>query len=179
MGMKLYVVRHGQTNYNLRHLCNDDPRVDVHLTDLGEKQSQEVAKQLKSVEFAKVLISELPRTRQTAEIITQGHDLPFIVDKRINDRKTGCEGKTVTEFEKALGQDLFNIKLSGGESFQEEKQRVFAFLEELKQSKENGSVLIVTHHEIVKIMVGYFNNLSDREMWDLMMENGRVVEIVI
>src|SRR3989344_768606 len=112
--MRVYVVRHGQTDYNLRYLCNDDPHIDIHLTDLGKKQSQEVAKKLKNVEFDKVFISELPRPRQTAEIITQDRGLPFIGDKRINDRKTGCEGKTTAEFEKALGQNLFNIKLPGG-----------------------------------------------------------------
>lgn len=177
--MRLYIVRHGQTNYNLRHLCNDDPRVDVHLTDVGKKQSQEVAKQLKDVEFVKVFISELPRTKQTAEIITQYHKLPFIVDKRINDRKTGFEGKTTTEFEKGLGIDLFNAKPPGGESFQEEKQRVFAFLEELKQSKEKAPILIVTHHEIAKIIVGYFKKLEDREIWDLRVKNAEVLEFEI
>ncbi len=38
--MKTYFMRHGQTNYNVLGLCNDDPARPVHLTDLGIEQVQ-------------------------------------------------------------------------------------------------------------------------------------------
>ena len=174
--MKVIFVRHGQTNYNLLCLCNDDPTVDVHLTKLGMQQAKTLAARLKDEEFDSVIVSELPRTQETAAIITKGDRTKFRIEPRINDRKTGCEGKPVFDFFiKALAPDLFHSKLNGGESFQEEKERVFSFLEELKEAKEEN-ILIVSHSEIIQIVKGYFNNYSDQEMFDTKIDNCEILE---
>jgi len=173
--MKLFVVRHGQTNYNLKHLCNDDPKINVHLTEEGKKQAGIVANELKNIQFDAVFISEIPRTRVTAELITRNRNLIFNVDDRINDRKTGYEGRSTIEFNEIMKEDPFNKKINDGESFQDEKERVFSFLGELsKLDYEN--VLIVSHHEIIKIITGHFNKLTDQEMWDLKIPNCMVQE---
>ena len=52
--MKVFTVRHGQTNYNLKHLCNDDPLVNVFLTDKGKEQSRVVAQKLKEHHFDEI-----------------------------------------------------------------------------------------------------------------------------
>lgn len=38
--MKIYVIRHGKTNYNRLGLYNSDPAVDVHLTAQGIKTAK-------------------------------------------------------------------------------------------------------------------------------------------
>ena len=174
--MKLFVVRHGQTNYNLKHLCNDDPKVDVHLTEEGTKQAEIIANKLKDIKFDAVFISEIPRTRETAEIINK--NLKLKVDSRINDRKTGLEGGTTSDFNEIMKDDLFNKKINDGESFQEEKKRVFSFLDELSKL-DYKNVLIVSHHETIKIITGYFKKLNDQEMWDLRINNCMVQEFDI
>ena len=174
--MKLFVVRHGQTNYNLKHLCNDDPKVDVHLTEEGTKQAEIIANKLKDIKFDAVFISEIPRTRETAEIINK--NLKLKVDSRINDRKTGLEGGTTAKFNEIMKDDLFNKKINDGESFQEEKKRVFSFLDELSKL-DYKNVLIVSHHETIKIITGYFKKLNDQEMWDLRINNCMVQEFDI
>ncbi|OGZ52859.1 MAG: hypothetical protein A3A29_01310 [Candidatus Ryanbacteria bacterium RIFCSPLOWO2_01_FULL_47_79] len=137
--MTIYFVRHGQTNYNIEGLCNDDPTKDVHLTEEGKKQAEEVAKKLYDRKFEMVYVSELPRTRQTAEIINAFHNAPIEVDGRINDRKTGYDSKPVGDFLKYIGTNIYHAKPEGGESFQEEKQRVFVFLDDLKKEALRSS----------------------------------------
>lgn len=176
--MKIYFVRHGQTNYNLKHLCNQKPTKKVYLTELGKKQAQEVGEKLKSMKIDLIFVSELWRTQQTAEIINEFHDVEIKIDPRINDRKTGFEGRSVEEFYSAIEKDKFYIKPKGGESFQDEKERVFSFLKELMKLKYH-CVLVVTHEEIMKIADGYFNKLSDEEMWKNRVENGEMMEFVI
>ena len=45
--MKLYVVRHGQTNYNIANkVCG---KSDVELTDLGKQQAKKASEQLQDV----------------------------------------------------------------------------------------------------------------------------------
>jgi probable phosphoglycerate mutase len=75
--MKVYFVRHGQTNYNVLDFCNDDITKDVHLTDLGNQQAKIVAEKLKGIKLDLVFISELPRTRETASIITRENSVEF------------------------------------------------------------------------------------------------------
>src|SRR6185369_14402091 len=41
--MKVYIARHGQTNYNEARRCNADPSVDVFLTETGIRQAKELA----------------------------------------------------------------------------------------------------------------------------------------
>ena len=174
--MKIYFVRHGQTNYNVLDLCNDDPSKDVHLTELGKMQAEIIREKIKDIKLDGVFISELPRTKETALIITKDHQIKFKVDSRINDRKTGFDNKPVSDFFAAMKPDIFNLKFNNGESFQEEKKRVFSFLEELK-NYDLANVLVVTHSEILQIINGYFNNLSDQEMWNTKIDNGQVLEI--
>lgn len=57
-----------------------------------------------------------------------------------------------------------------------EKKRLFSFLEELKNYNLNN-VFVVTHSEILQIINGYFNNLSDQEMWDTKIDNCQVLEV--
>ena len=164
--MKLFFVRHGQTNYNLRDLCNDDPNKEVHLTDLGKKQARKVAEKMRNIKFDLVIISEFPRTKETALIIAKDSKAKLKVEPRINDRKTGFDSRPVMEFNEAISSDQFNLKFNEGESFQEEKKRVHSFLEELKQYKYE-KVLVVTHNEVIKIIYGILNKLSDKEIWNL------------
>ncbi len=174
--MRIYFVRHGQTNYNLKNLCNDDISKDVYLTELGKKQAQDVGKKLKNEKIEVIFVSELKRTRQTAEIINKYHNALIKVDSRINDRKTGFEGKSYFDFLKAIESDLFNMKINNGESFQDEKKRVHSFLDDLVKLNCNY-ILIVAHEEILKIVNGYFNKLSDDGMWARSFKNGEILEV--
>ncbi len=45
--MKLIFLRHGQTNYNVKALCNSKPNPKVRLTALGRKQAEVAAQLLK------------------------------------------------------------------------------------------------------------------------------------
>lgn len=176
--MKLYVARHGQTNYNVLGLCNEDPKKDVHLTPLGIKQSEELAEKLRDKKIDLIIVSELPRTRETAEIVNKYHKAPILVDKRINDRKTGFEGRPVSEFREAVEPDPLRLKFGDGESFLEEKERVFSFLEDLKKLGAN-TVLVVTHSEPIQIINGYFRKLSDEEMLDTKIKNCQLLEYTL
>ncbi len=165
--MKLYFVRHGQTNYNAeKDLVNSDPSKDVHLTKLGISQAKDVAEKLKEKKIDVIFVSRLPRTRETADFINIYHDSPIKVDARLDDRNTGMEGKPYSKFIKSVEEDVFDMKIGDGESFHEEKERVFSFLEHLKNSNYEN-VLLVSHGEPIKIIIGFLKKLSDQEIWNL------------
>jgi len=176
--MKVFFVRHGQTNYNILNLFNGDSSKNVYLTELGKKQAEIVCKKIRDVKLDLVIVSKLPRTKETALIITKNKKVEFKIEPRINDRKTGFEGRNVADFYEAIKPDVFNLKFNDGESFQEEKNRVFSFLEEIKKF-DFKNILVVTHFEILQIVNGYFNNLSNQEMYDTQIDNCQVLEFDI
>jgi broad specificity phosphatase PhoE len=170
--MKVYVARHAETNYNVLNLCNDDPSVDVHLTQKGIKQGEVLAKSLKRVNIDAIIISELPRTKQTADLINKFHNAPILVDARINDVHNGFEGKSVDEYRAAMkgAKNRWTVRFNDGESFEENKQRVKSFLEDLK-SRTEDCVLIVTHQVISRHIYGIIHGLSNEEIAALQAAN--------
>ena len=176
--MKLYVVRHGQTNYNDLELCNSDPTVDVHLTSLGTQQIQQLAQKLKNANIDHIITSELPRTKQTAAIINEYHNVPITIDARLNDNRTGFESKPYQQYHAALAraENKWTARFNGGESFEDIKKRVGNFLEELK-NQDYDCVLIATSKIITQVMYGLTHGLSNQQTWDFKVEPGSCVEI--
>jgi alpha-ribazole phosphatase len=156
-------MRHGQTNYNVAGLCNDDPKQPAHLTELGKKQAIAAAQELKNAAFDKIIVSQLPRTRQTAEIVNRFHNAPILEHAGINDLHSGFDGQSVTKYQQAIAHDPLHAKANGGESLLEHKQRVIDFLEWLKTQKEN-SILVVAHEETLRVVAGFFQKLPDEQM---------------
>ena len=55
---------------------------------------------------------------------------------------------------------------------------MFLFLKELNNLNYK-KILVVTHSEILQIINGFYNNLSDQEMWDTKIDNCEILNIEI
>lgn len=177
--MKVYFVRHGESTYNKLNLCNSNPKVDVHLTELGKKQVEKVAEGLKDKKIDLIITSEFPRTKETAEIINKYHNAPIKVDPRIGERNSGIfDGRPIAEFRKFIKGRKLTAKPPKGESFLEEKKRVIRFLKDLKKMKYE-SIVVVTHEQVMRIIYGYFKGLSDEETYNVDVKNCEVYEFEI
>lgn len=176
--MKLYVARHGRTNYNDLGLCNGDLTVDVHLTETGELQAKSLAEKLSKAIIDQIYISELNRTQQTATFVNKFHNVPVAVDARLNDIRTGFEGKHFTEYTAALdqAQDKWVARFNDGESVEDVDSRVRSFIDGLR-TLEYDVVLIVTSEVIVQAIYGILNNLPNQKAQDLHIEQGDYIEL--
>jgi len=175
--MKLYVARHAETNYNLDELCNDSPLVNVYLTEKGIEQGKILGINLKDVPIDLIITSEFPRTKETARLVNEYHNVPTIEDKRINDVLTGFEGRPVDEFRAARNNadNKWTVRLNGGESFEDEKARVKAFLDDLKKRPE-ATILIVTHQAISRIIYAIIKNIPNERVNELAVDNTHFIE---
>ena len=176
--MKIFFVRHGQTNYNVLGLCNEMPNKDVKLTEKGVKQAEEVSDKLKDTTIDLVITSELFRTIQTANIITNNNKIQAKVEARLNDTKTGIEGQKVSDYLESIKKDPIKTRPKNGESFLDYKKRVYEFLNDLKEL-DYETILVVAHCDTLKIINGYFNKLSDKEMYNTTIHNCQVLEFEI
>jgi probable phosphoglycerate mutase len=169
--MNLYVMRHGRTNYNELGLCNDDPRTNVHLNDIGILQAREAAEKLRDTIIDRIIVSPLSRTRQTADIINQYHHAPIEVHPGIIDIRSGFDGRPVEEYFAAIAHDPLNARVNGGESLLDHKQRVLGFIHWLEQQPQEN-ILVIAHEETLRVFVSYFEgSTTDEKLRDIEIRN--------
>ncbi len=155
--MKLYIVRHGETNYNVAGLYNAYPDDNVVLTQKGIADAKNVAEQLEGVEFDCVFVSELKRTQQTAKLVRSQSE--FVIDERLNDIHNGYEGKPVAEYHqlRKAAPNSFTFRVADEfESSADVYERIEHFLADLRRQPYQN-VLIVTSANCV----GQFLSLLD------------------
>ncbi len=176
--MKIYLARHGLTNYNELGLSNSDPSKDVYLTGKGIEQAKRLAKNLENIDFDVIFISELKRTKQTAEIINVHHEIPLKVDNRLNDVKTGFEDVHYLVYHEALDSvdNRWTVRFNDGESQEDLKKRVESFIQELKKKKYQ-TVLIVTSMVIIQEFYAIVKNLTYEQAWDMPVPQGSCIEV--
>jgi len=173
--MKLYCLRHGRTNYNDLGLCNGDPSKPVYLTAEGVKQAEQAAEALRDKPLERIFVSQLPRTQQTAEIVNRCHQAPLDVIPALNDIRSGCEGRSVADYQSAIAHDPLHAKVGDGESLFEYKQRVMGFLASLEERSES-EVALVAHEETLRVIYGWMKGLDDHSLPKLRFENCEILE---
>jgi len=172
--MKIYALRHGHTNYNQLRLCNGDPQKDVHLTKTGIRQAEAAARELSGIPLERIFVSQLPRTRQTAEILNHYHHVAIESRAEINDILTGFEDRPVKEYQAAIVKDPVRCRPTNGESLLDYRERVLGSLHWLRDC-HYSAVAMVVHEETLRIVYGYFNHLKEDDLPSLSFRNCQVL----
>ena len=150
--MNIYIVRHGQTDYNVNGRYGG--RIDVPLNEVGKAQALEIKEQLKDIKFDKVYSSPLSRAYETAKTITN-HDI--ILDDRIIERSNGdMEGKLKSEITEKVDFNDPNEKRYNIESIIDFRNRIKNFLDDITNDDTSENILIVTHAGVGIYMRCYF-----------------------
>lgn len=84
---KIIFVRHAQSEGNVAKILNDDGLSP--LSDLGQKQAKEIAKELQKENIDIILSSPFLRTQQTAEPLSQAKKLPIVTLEYLQETKHG------------------------------------------------------------------------------------------
>lgn len=171
---KIYLVRHGETNYNEAGLVQGSDSV---LTDAGIKQVNRLATRVESIAFDHLLVSDYERTRQTAQPIVdltskEAEFTPLVREVRrpsefIHKPNQSDEYQAFLHAAKAHYSDAA-WHHSDEENFFDAKQRVKETLDYI--ASLNGDVLVVSHGHFIRLMVSYIltqGNLT-ADMWQMM-----------
>jgi len=156
-------MRHGESEYNVLGLCNDDPGIPVALTQFGRSQVDQAATEFEPGTIDLLYVSQLPRALETAAIINRHQHAEIVIDPRLNDRRTGFEGRRVADYLAARDADPANFRAEDGESFTMLKARVIDFLDDLRPMCAHR-VLVVSHHEVLQVVRGHTLGWSDHEI---------------
>ncbi|OGO87394.1 MAG: hypothetical protein A2Y24_01420 [Clostridiales bacterium GWE2_32_10] len=174
--MKLYFVRHGQTEWNVEKRIQGS--VDQPLNEKGESQARELAEKIKDIKIDKIISSPLKRAYRTAEIINEKFNLDIETDTRLAERNYGVnEGEYTKDF---AYNDFWSytkhVSVEEAEEIEEFFQRVNEFLSELKNKNEYENILLVAHNGVGRAINYYFNDMTDEEIIKFILPNGEAVE---
>ena len=137
----IYIVRHGQTEYNV--VGRYGGRIDVPLNENGINQAYELRDILKNIKFDYVFSSPLKRALETAEIICNND---IIKDDRLIERNNGdLEGKLKTEIDEFPDFNDPNETRYNIENIVDFRNRIYDFFNEIKNQYRGKDVLVVTH----------------------------------
>lgn len=158
--MKIFVIRHGQTESNQRGFVMGN-RIDESLNDEGIHQAEKIVAELDAEKFDIIFSSTLKRALETAGIIKKHIDAPVIIDGRLVERDFGSlTGKDWSEIEKELSETAhtddraqrYDYTRFGGETAEDVKRRLLAFLDFIKKEHSSKKILIVAHGGIMKML---------------------------
>ena len=155
--IKLYVVRHGKTDWNNLNIMQG--LTDIPLNEEGRRQAENLARQIDLDNIDLCFSSPLKRARETADIIVRNKK-EVVEDQLLVERSFGeLEGKTI-DFDLVYRQwnDL-DDKTGNVESIRECLNRAKDFLDKIKKEYPNKSILIVSHGGFIKALhfsiIGY------------------------
>lgn len=178
--MNIYLVRHGETEENLKKTYYGS--LDCDLTNNGRNQALYLRKVLSKLNFDNIFCSEKKRAKTTLEII--GYKENIIEDSRLNERDFGIfEGKTFNEINEAFKDEYTNWMKDwkgytppSGESFKTFYNRVKMFIEDIKD-KEYDNILIATHGGVIRAIYCYILDGNLDHYWRFSSRNGDVTKI--
>lgn len=176
--MKLWLVRHGQTQANVDGLYSGIS--ETPLTEQGIIQAQAVGDFLNHVEFEKVLCSELGRAKHTTQLILQHRNIPVITEPRLNEMNFGdWEMRHHRDLQHADAKnyadwcnDWQNVVPKNGEGFQLFSQRVSEFAAMLSSQPKEDNLLIVSHQGVLSLLLATLLNMPAASLWHFVIEQG-------
>ncbi len=168
--MRIIALRHGESEFNLRRLCNDDPSRAVDLTARGVEQAQAAALRLQGKGIEVVYASPLLRALRTAEIVAESLGLTVNAEPRLGDIRSGCDGHPVDDYLAAIAHDPVEARVNGGESLRDYGRRVHGVLAELK-ARDHGLPLLVAHEETLRMIHAWCANSELSEVAGLPFPN--------
>ncbi len=108
LGLKLYLIRHGETDWNKEFKIQGSS--DIELNEYGRELAFITREGLRHIPFDIAYTSPLKRAKETAEIILGGRNIPLYEDKRVQEACFGSfEGATLKELRER--QDPFSNSL--------------------------------------------------------------------
>jgi 2,3-bisphosphoglycerate-dependent phosphoglycerate mutase len=185
----LVLVRHGQSEWNLKNLFTGWR--DVDLTELGIKEAREAGRKLKAqgLTFDVAYTSALKRAQRTLDLMLEELSLtkiPVTKDQALNERDYGdLSGLNKDDARKKWGEEQvhqwrrsYDVQPPGGESLKDTVARTLPYyVQEILPAVLRGQrTLVAAHGNSLRALVMVLEKLSQKQI--LAREIGTGVPII-
>jgi probable phosphoglycerate mutase len=172
---KIYLIRHGQTDYNKMGIVQGSG-VDTSLNDYGREQASAFYEVYHKVPFDKVYTSALKRTVESVkEFLAEG--IPHESLGGLNEICWGRkEGQQITPEEDEYYHNLLeqwkngntSLRIDGGESPEDVMERLAKAFKHILVQENEKTVLICMHGRAIRILLCYLlnNPLSQMDFYE-------------
>ena len=149
--MRLILVRHGETEWNWQNRIVG--HTEIALNETGRKQAALLAQALRNEQPSAIYASPLQRTRETAAEISRVLGVQVKFDDALKEIAAGdIDGLTFEEVAERHS-DFFqhwmrgdpSLRLPGGESFMDLRNRTWPFLQHIVSEHIDGEIIVVSH----------------------------------
>ncbi len=177
MANTFYIVRHGQTNWNI--LGRTQGHGNSDLTKKGLEQAKELADAIVDYPIDYIYSSDLGRAVQTAQIIANKLNLDVNKTPELREMGFGIwEGLLIEEIKKDH-LDTYNtwrnephlVNIEGGENLHIIKERTDKFIEKLNKKYDNKHIVLVSHSVTVRAMLLSFLGSSMQNIYRIKQDN--------
>ena len=171
-------LRHGQAENNTKKiLAGRTP--GINLTEQGREQAEQAGEMIKSLNISAIYSSPIDRAMQTAEIVGKHCNVKPISDDRLIELDMGKFTMVPYNeiFEKhgnvflKFYEGILEISHNGVESFSEVQKRVFDIVDFVKNEHKDENVVLVTHMDPIKAMIGKVLSLKPEILFQLIVAN--------
>ncbi len=178
MGCRLYLVRHGETAWNLE--MKYQGHSDVPLSERGREQARLLAGRLAKNRIAAFYASDLRRATETAAILAEPHGLPVKTHPSLREMNFGLwEGLTSQEIKKNYGelagrwwQDPLHTRLPNGENLRDLAGRVNETMDGItRRYLDNREVVVVSHGGPIRVYIATLLGMDLKFYWRLRLDN--------
>lgn len=180
--LKLYIVRHGQTEWNV--LEKFQGQLNSPLTPEGIEKVKETANELKNIKFKAGYTSQMGRTIATAEMILENNKyeqektsdqklklqkLPELNEIHFGEWQGLTFKETFVKYPKEAHNYFYDVKNYNaknikGEELKDGLERFLKGLKKIREEQKSGNILIVTHGTVLEL---FFNYIQNKEADDL------------
>jgi len=186
MGVKLFLIRHGQTKWNSQGRYQGAQ--DTNLSETGIKQAELAGKYLSKVDFASFYSSPKKRALQTAKIITAGLNIKINIREDLKELNFGkWEGMTFEDINTIYRQDYQNWLSdpyknapTDGESFKVLVERAEREIDKIvNENPDSSNVGIVTHGGVIIALLVNWLQIPSKCWRSLIQRQGAINVVVI
>lgn len=174
--MKIYLIRHGQTDWNLAGRIQGSH--DISLNETGRRQAEYLARGMKKRPVVQIFSSKKKRAMETANAIGASQGVKVIPLDGLEEVEFGLwEGMTWKEIQEKYPEEYkiwqkepAEITPPGGESRQQVYERVGKAADEIVKRAEGG-VAVVSHGAALAYMLSYMMRKSLGSHEEIIVEN--------
>ncbi|MCL6560770.1 MAG: alpha-ribazole phosphatase [Firmicutes bacterium] len=177
MSCRVYLVRHGETEWNA--LMKFQGQTDVPLSDRGREQAELLGRRLAGEKFQGFYSSDLKRALETAKIIASPHRQEIKTVPQLRELNFGSwEGLTVQEIKESFGEELkrwwespLTTRIPGGETLAEMVERNVTALKKIVERHQGENVAVVSHGGSIRSIVASVLGIDLNKYWRLRLDN--------
>ena len=184
--MNIYMVRHGQTDLNVKRVYYGSTDCDINKT--GILQAENLRNFFENIDVDLIISSDLKRAYHTAEIIKGNRNIDIVKEKGLREINFGdWENRTFKDIMendpqnyKIWTENWLDIKFPNGESYMEFANRIEnAFFNILEKYNNLKNILIVSHNGTLCSLLCSALDIGQKSFWHLKIEHGTYTMISV